>query len=179
MFVIWTTDMTDENIVYAFVHETTQRDADCQYIRCEGSSNISPAVAVVDNCAHVVWESNSGRFRGIYACHIDQRGPGPVRRLSSPQANSYNPSIVALADGSVFAAWDSVRTDGANIYGSRFRRGQWLEEKRITNGRRIERHPSSIGRLATQRQWQPANGLVLYRRDIAAGSRNIPDSRIL
>jgi len=128
-------------IAYAFVHETTQRDVDCQYVRCEGSSNISPAIAVVDNRAHVVWESNNGEFRGIYTCQIGRGSVGPVRRLSSPEANSYNPSIVALADGSAFAAWDSVRTDGANIYGARFRRGQWQPEKRITNGRRIERHP--------------------------------------
>ncbi|MHC4582312.1 MAG: CehA/McbA family metallohydrolase domain-containing protein, partial [Planctomycetota bacterium] len=128
-------------IAYAFVHETAQRDAVCRYIQCEGSSNISPAVGVVGNLAHVVWESNGGQFRGIYACHIDQRSVGPVQRLSSPQANSYNPSIVALADGSMFAAWDSIRRHRANIYGARFLRGQWQSEKRVTDGRRIERHP--------------------------------------
>ena len=128
-------------IAYAFVHEATQRDADCRYVKCEGSSNISPAVAVVDNHTHIVWESNRGEFRGIYTSTVDERGVGPLRRLSGSRANSYNPSIVALADGSAFAAWDSVRSDGANIYGSRFRRGQWQPEKRITNGKRIERHP--------------------------------------
>ncbi|MHC4536440.1 MAG: DUF3604 domain-containing protein [Planctomycetota bacterium] len=129
------------HIVYAFIHAGTKHRQNCQYLPCKGSSNISPAVVVVNNSAHVVWESNNGEFRGIYTSHINRGSVGPVQRLSSPRANSYNPSIVALPNGSIFTAWDSIRNYGSNIYGSWFKDGQWLTESKITNGRRIERHP--------------------------------------
>ena len=129
------------HIAYAVVTEGTGQRADCQYLPSEGSSNISPAVALVNSEAHVVWESNGGEFRGIYTCRVDERSVGPIQRLSSSTANSYNPSIVALPDGSIFAAWDSLRGYASNIHGSWFRGTHWQEERRITRGRRIERHP--------------------------------------
>lgn len=136
-----------------------------------GTSNISPAIAVSGDTAHVVWESNAGNARGIYACAIGLDGrravsPRPagdkskaeetrrdaasttrpeaapaVVRLSAPDANSYNPTIVALADGSLFAAWDSLRDNSCDIYGAAFRDGKWQAERRLTSDARIERHP--------------------------------------
>ena len=128
-------------IAYAFVDATTPETVKCHYIPCEGNANISPAVAVIGNRACVVWESNAGNARGIYACWIDRNGAGPIERISASDANSYNPSIVALDGGSVFAAWDTIRSRSADIYGARFREGRWLPEQRITSAARVERHP--------------------------------------
>jgi len=129
------------SIAYTHVHEGTGPHPECQYLDCKGSANISPAVAINSQGAHIVWESNQGQSRAICTCRVDRKGAGPVRRLSSPEANSYNPSILALPNGTMFAAWDSLRGDQANIYGVWFRQKQWEAEMRITQGRRIERHP--------------------------------------
>ena len=129
------------HIAYAFVNEATGREAECSYIPSKGSSNISPAVTVIDDEAYIAWESNSGAFRGIYTCRVNEKDTGAVQRLSSPGANSYNPSITSLADGSIFAAWDSFRDHASNIHGAWHRDGKWLKEERITGGTRIERHP--------------------------------------
>ena len=135
-------------IAATFVDGRTRRASPLKFIPCEGSVNISPAVAGLGDGAWVVWESNAGESRGIYACRVDPGGPGEVRRLSSAaaHANSYNPAIVALEDGSLFAAWDSFRDKGADIYGAWRRKGRWLGEQRITAGARIERHPSLAAR---------------------------------
>lgn len=129
-------------IVYGFVEGAgTRKTVGCKYIDCDGSANISPAVAVGKR-ACILWESNARDARGIYACTVDREGSGEVRRISSDAANSYNPAVVALADGSLFAAWDSVRDKSADIYGAWFRNGRWQKERRITADARIERHPS-------------------------------------
>jgi hypothetical protein len=129
-------------IAYGFVEgREAIRKVDCKYIDCEGSANISPAVAVGGR-ACILWESNAGDARGIYSCMVDQRSSGKVRRISSKAANSYNPAVVALRDGSLFAAWDSMRDNSADIYGAWFRSGRWQKERRITSDARIERHPS-------------------------------------
>ena len=112
------------------------------YFDCGGSANISPAIAAVGTGAYCVWESNAGRKRRIYGCKLDRNRVGEIAPISSPDANSYNPSIVALEDGSLFVAWDSVHGDSADIYGAFRRDGRWGQEKRITNDARIERHPS-------------------------------------
>ena len=111
-----------------------------QYLQTDGSADIAPAVAVSGDAACVVWESNAGAARGIYACTIDPSCRGTIQRLSDPFANSYNPTIAALADGRLFAAWDSVRNQSADIYGAWYDDG-WQAEKRITRDTRIERHP--------------------------------------
>lgn len=107
-----------------------------------GTTNILPAVAVVGSRACVVWESNAGNSRGIDACWIDQSGPGDVQRISSEGANSYNPTLVALENGSLFAAWDTVRNGAPDIYGAWYSDGSWQAEQRLTSDPRIERHPS-------------------------------------
>ena len=134
-------------IAYSFVaDESRWNTAPGNYIDCEGTANISPALAVVDQRVCVVWESNAGEARGIYACWLERNGPGSVERFSSERANSYNPAIAALEDGSLFAAWDSVRNSSADIYGAWLRNGWWQRERRITSDARIERHPSLASR---------------------------------
>ncbi|MBW8000908.1 MAG: DUF3604 domain-containing protein [Planctomycetes bacterium] len=127
-------------ICYAFVKGDDVKRQSVRRIEFEGPSNISPAVAVVGGKAYIVWESNAGGRRAIYSCVVDEKSQGDVKRISSDKYNSYNPSIVALEDGSMFAAWDSVRGQSADIYGAWFKKG-WQLEKRITSDARIERHP--------------------------------------
>jgi len=129
-------------IAYSFIDNIKTPGTACRYIDCEGTANISPALAVAGGRIYVVWESNAGMARGIYACRVEPDKAGRIQRISSEDANSYNPAIVALEDGSLFAAWDSVRDKKANIYGAWFRNGQWQKERRITSDVRIERHPS-------------------------------------
>jgi hypothetical protein len=127
-------------IAYGFV-EGEGAIREVKYIDCDGSVNISPAVAV-GWYAYILWESNAGDTRGIYSCTVDNRTSGKLQRISSKTANSYNPAVVALRNGYLFAAWDSMRDKSADIYGAWYRNGRWQKERRITSDARIERHPS-------------------------------------
>ncbi len=112
-----------------------------KYIESEGNSNINPSVATSGKSAWIVWESNAGNFRGIYACMINKDGPGRITYISSPDVNCYNPSIIALQSGELLAVWDSFREKSSDIYGSWYRNGKWQKEQRFTSDARIERHP--------------------------------------
>ncbi|MFC2125022.1 DUF3604 domain-containing protein [Bacteroidota bacterium] len=127
-------------IAYSYVNKSTANPS-LQYVKCEGTSNISPALATFDSKAYLVFESNAGKARGIYFCSLDQNGHSPVERLSSPDTNGYNPSIAALAEGKLFAAWDSFQNKSASIFGAEFENGKWTNEQQITQDTRIERHP--------------------------------------
>ncbi|UCD30388.1 MAG: DUF3604 domain-containing protein [Planctomycetota bacterium] len=129
-------------MAYAFVSDADPQKTSCKFIDCGGSANISPAIAVVGRRACMVWESNAGGNRSIYACWVDRNSCSQPQRISSSDSNSYNPDIVALANGDLFAAWDSVRNQSADIYGAWFKSGRWQDEIRITSGKRIERHPA-------------------------------------
>ena len=135
-------------VAVAFVDAAPGRRAagatppELRYLDAGGSSNINPAVAVVGDRACVLWESNAGDARGIYAAWVARDGATEPRRLSSAEHNSYNPAVVARADGSLFAAWDSLRAASADLYAAEHRGGRWRAERRLTRGARIERHPS-------------------------------------
>ena len=129
-------------IAYAFVTGKSTDKPKLRYIDCPGNANISPALTVSGKDIHVVWESNGGDARGIYASTLMPDGASTPQRLSASDANSYNPAIVALSDGRLFAAWDSVRKQSADLYGAWFRDGKWQSEKRLTRHARIERHPA-------------------------------------
>ncbi|OGV73004.1 MAG: hypothetical protein A3K19_17755 [Lentisphaerae bacterium RIFOXYB12_FULL_65_16] len=126
-------------IAYAFV---TAGKNELRFVDGPGTSNISPVLAVAGTDVHLLWESNAGEARGIHACTITPQGHSVPQRLSGAAANSYNPAVVALADGRLFAAWDSLREQSADLYGAWFRDGTWEPEKRLTNNTRIERHPA-------------------------------------
>lgn len=141
--VVFAVEQNDRwRIACGFVDDSSRGDNVFGYFDCGGSANISPAIAAVGKGAYCVWESNAGRKRGIYGCALDRNRVGEIAPISSPDANSYNPSIVTLADGSLFAAWDSVQSGSADIYGAFCCDGRWGEERRITRDVRIERHPS-------------------------------------
>jgi hypothetical protein len=129
-------------IAYAFIEEDSPALPVCRFLDCEGTSNISPAVAATGDHAWILWESNAGHARGIYACRVDRNRAGRVKRISRSKSNSYNPTIVALENGSFFAAWDSVRDRSADVYGAWLRGGRWRAERRLTSDARIERHPA-------------------------------------
>jgi hypothetical protein len=128
-------------IAYSILSAKTDQKGDFRLIKCMGNANISPAIAVIRNKACIVWESNAGEKRGIYACWVSQAKHEKVKRISSVGANSYNPSIVSIKNKALFAVWDSFRNNRSNIYGAWFKRGKWRKEKRITSDNRIERHP--------------------------------------
>ncbi len=129
-------------IAYTYINANSPSNPDIDFIKSEGTSNISPSVAVSGNQVCVVWESNSGQARGIYACLVDTNGTSMPRRISSSGFNSYNPSVVSLADRKFFVAWDSYRNETADIWAAQYSNGKWEEEFRVSSGPRIDRHPS-------------------------------------
>lgn len=131
-------------LAYAFVRPEGQ--ADCRVLECPGQANISPTLAAAGNRVCLAWESNAGSARGIYATWLTERGADAMERLSSPEANSYNPTLAALPDGTLHAAWDTVRGAQANIWGATCRGGKWQPERQLTRDARIERHPCLAAR---------------------------------
>jgi len=131
-------------IAVAWIDQTTAKTARpaIRYLDAGGSVNISPAAVVAGDRAWVLWVSNAGDARSIYACWISSDDAGKPQRISDAEANSYNPAVVARRDGSLLAAWDSFRNSGADIYGAEYRNGKWTPQRRLTSGARIERHPS-------------------------------------
>ena len=128
-------------IAYAVVGNTDPKPFDIHFLPCEGSVNIAPAVAGDNDRVCLVWESNAGGGRGIYACLVEPNHVGEVKRLSSAAADSSNPSIVALEGGDFFAAWDSYEREEANIYGAWLKAGGWEAAIQLTSDPRIERYP--------------------------------------
>jgi len=141
-FVAFSAELNGKwQIGYVFVDANTTAPS-IEIIEGGGTSNILPAVAAVGDCVCVLWESNAAGDRGIYASWIDKHGSTPAQRISASGANSYNPTIVMVEDKTAFAAWESVRDGNADIYGARYRNGQWEPEQRLTTDPRIERHAS-------------------------------------
>lgn len=130
------------DVAYAIMNTREEkRSLEYNIITNTGSINITPIITAGKNNAHVLWESNSGGRRGIYSCQVDKEGYSEPQRLTSTECNSYNPAIVALPNGNVFAAWDSLRNDSADIYGAWYKNGDWQPEVRLTSDCRIEKHP--------------------------------------
>jgi len=130
------------SIAYTFIDSDESRNPEIMYIKSEGNSNISPDLAVAGKDVYVVWESNNGEARGIYSCALTKKGHNKIIRISSPVYNSYNPAIISMENGSLFAVWDSYRNNSADIWGAEFKNEKWRKEFRITSDPRIERHPS-------------------------------------
>lgn len=128
-------------IAYSFIDENNLANGKINYIKSDGTSNISPSVAVSGNEVFVVWESNAGESRGIYSCIVTKTGYSKLSRLSSSVYNSYNPAIISTENGGLFVAWDSYQNNDADIWVAKFINGKWNKEFRITSDSRIERHP--------------------------------------
>ena len=127
-------------IAIAFIDRNT-KDPELRYVETEGQASISPSLAGKGSTAYLVFESNAGESRGIYFCRLTKNKNGAVSRISSPVNNSYNPSVVALPNGNIFAAWDSFQDQNSNIFGAEYSNGKWKKEIQISNDPRIERHP--------------------------------------
>jgi len=135
-------------IACAFAGERTRGRTSVTLLDGRGNANINPAVAMQGDGATVLWETNADGRRRIAAGRVGPDGAGAVEMLSAPDANAYNPAVVALDDGSLFAAWDAFRDGSANIYGAACRDGRWQNERRLTDDPRIERHPHLAARGA-------------------------------
>src|SRR3989339_140365 len=129
-------------LAYIFIDNATVQNPACRYINCKGSVNISPAITILNSKAYIVWESNADGLRSIYSCRITPHSLGEAQRISSLKANSYNPDIISLKNNTIFAVWDSIQNESADIFGAFYKNGKWQTEYRITSDVRIERHPS-------------------------------------
>lgn len=128
------------DVAYSFIEKDNQVQK-FNIIPHTGKVNVSPVITVFEDKAFILWESNNGGKRGIYTCQINKNGFTNPQKLSDHAVNSYNPTIVALPNGNMFAAWDSVRNNSADIYGAWFKEGKWQPEVRLTSDSRIEKHP--------------------------------------
>ncbi len=152
--------------------------AELAWLDAGGTSNIAPALAAAGETLWVLWESNAGEARGVYAARVGPEGKaGEPRRLTDAASNSYNPAVVARPDGSLVGAWDSLRDGSADIYAAECRDGQWGVERRLTCDPRIERRPHLALRggevwMAWQAQAYPRN------RVNAVGDQRIAVARL-
>ena len=134
-------------VAYTFIDAATNAEPPkFRYLDAGGTANIEPAVAAVGETFFIVWESNAGDKRGIFAAAVTSDKAGEPVRISATDANSVNPAVVALADGSLFAVWDSVHNDRNDLYGAAYRDGHWQAEQRITSDPRLERFASLASR---------------------------------
>ena len=146
MMLVFSYEKNDKwEVAYSIIDED-KKTQKINIIDNRGKVNISPVMADNQGTACILWESNEGAGRGIYACHISENGPTEAQRLTDATVNSYNPAIVGLPNGDMFAAWDSVRNKSADIYGAWFTNGEWQPEVRLTSDVRIERHPYLVNR---------------------------------
>ena len=129
-------------IAYAFIDDNSSDSPTCKYIDCEGNANLSPSIVAVGNRTYIAWESNAGGTRSICAAWVEAGRTGPVQSISNPESNSYNPSIAATGNGTIYAAWDCFFDKQANIYIAQYNDGKWQPGQQVTSDPRIERHPS-------------------------------------
>jgi len=146
MMLVFSIEKNDKWEVAYSIIDKDKKTQKFNIIHNTGKVNISPVIAVFEGNACILWESNDGGKRGIYTCLINKNGYTNPQRLTDPTVNSYNPAIVGLPNGDMFAAWDSVRNKSADIYGAWFKNGKWQPEVRLTSDVRIERHPYLINR---------------------------------
>jgi len=130
------------HIAFKFIGNKSGNSSEVPFIKNQSGINIAPSVAVIGEEAWVVWESNAGGTRCIYAARCSSEKTEEIIRLSASGYNSYNPSIVALSNDNLFAVWDSQRENTCDIWGACYQSGKWQKEKRLTSDPRIERHPS-------------------------------------
>ncbi len=166
-------------IAYSFL-EGKQDSPRLDYIGNPNCTNINPALGFDGTTVHLVWESNAGQARGVYACSLSNKNPGDIIRLSSLSNNSYNPSITALGNGQLFTAWDSFRNRSCNIYGSSFKKGSWKKEKQLTFDARLERHPTlTAWKGDLWMAWQAQSYDTLIKDSPGIGLNNLDEQRIV
>ncbi|MFW6170137.1 MAG: DUF3604 domain-containing protein [Planctomycetota bacterium] len=133
-------------IAYAAVGLRSESGIAAKFLPTCGTANINPAVAVHEDRTSMLWETNAEGVRRIAACQLHHGTPGPVQMISPEDGNAYNPAVVALEDGSFYAAWDAFREESADIYGAACRATAWESARRLTSDPRIERHPHLAAR---------------------------------
>ena len=126
----------------AFAFAGGGREPACRFIEAPGTVQAAPALAAAGKEAWIAWESNPEGRRCVLACPLRPEGAGEIEPVSPAGTEGRNPALAALEDGSLFAAWESVRKGGADLYGAWRRNGRWSRERRLTGDGRIERHPA-------------------------------------
>ena len=128
-------------IAYSFLNSFTDQKPHINFIDCPGTSNIAPAIVAYKNRIHIVWESNADGKRNILTNWITPTEKGSIDKIGIRGSNNYNPSVVSLPNGELFAAWDTFCNYNSNIWGAWYRNGKWHQAYQITDNVRIERHP--------------------------------------
>lgn len=112
-----------------------------------------PVGAWRDGTLWIAWESNRDAFRQIFVASLedgqDTNVERKARRLSAARVCSYDPSIVALGDGQICAAWHSFADNNFDVFlRRRSSRGRWHREERLTRAPSIDRHARLFSRDA-------------------------------
>ncbi|MBN2383220.1 DUF3604 domain-containing protein [bacterium] len=143
-FLIFPVEQQEKwRLAYSFIIFSEQKEysSEIKYLETEGNVNILPSVTCVSDRYCVAWEANPQHVRQIYTAWILEDGSATLPyAISTNEANSYNPDIIASEDETVFVAWDSTRNQEADLYGAYYRHGTWTQEVRLTRDPRIERH---------------------------------------
>lgn len=150
----------------------------CEFITAGGTIDVEPALALLGQRICLVWESNLESHRGIYAKFLNEGEAAKPLRLSSGEATSINPAVVALQDGRMLAVWDSLREDNVDLYGAWWDGTNWGSEVRLTSDPRIERHVS----LASQGSdvWMAWEAATFAQRDDGqAHVNNLVEQRVV
>lgn len=128
-------------IAYSYLSSSADQKPHINFIDCPGTSNIAPAIVTNKNRIHIVWESNADGKRNILTTWITPTEKGSIDKIGIRGSNNYNPSIVSLPNGELFAAWDTFCNYNSNIWGAWYGNGKWHKAYQITDDARIERHP--------------------------------------
>lgn len=142
LVVVFPVEINDTwTIAYSFINATLKNQK-IKTIKTQGSSNINPTVALLNDLVFISWESNAENSRGIYSCAVSSKQQYPITRISSQKYNSYNPALIRKNSSELFLAWDAYVNNTADIWGAQYKNGKWYEPFRITSDPRIERHPA-------------------------------------
>jgi hypothetical protein len=111
-----------------------------------------PAGAWSDGVLWAAWESNSDQspsIRRIFAASIADGKASKPEPLSAEGVSAYDPSMTALADGQVCAAWHSFAENNFDVHlRRRASTGEWAAPQRLTRGPWIDRHAELFARGA-------------------------------
>jgi len=113
------------------------------YLDLEGTVNVRPSVARSGDTFCLVWESNAGLTRQVYASLLSKGKAGSPVALSPAGIPSGRPAVTgASGKKGFFVAWDAFAEENSDIYGRAYAGGKWQKVERLSNDPRIERNAS-------------------------------------
>lgn len=106
-----------------------------------GGRDLRPDAVWHGGALHVAWETEADDGRRIVAAALDRSGGrGEPVTLSEAGVPSHSPSITALADGTLLAAWHAYRQANVDVFLRRRAAGAaWGAVERLTTSPSIDR----------------------------------------